>query len=86
MSKRNLKAVALKYSSLDGVPFVSASGKGEVAKKILELAEENSIPIVENEALANVLSVSEIGSAIPENTWEVVADIFAWILKNDNNL
>lgn len=86
MKAQELKAVALKYDSENGAPFISATAKGELARRLLEIARENSVPVVENEALANILSVQEIGSMIPESTWEVVAKIFAWIVENDKTL
>ncbi|NPA59007.1 MAG: flagellar biosynthesis protein FlhB, partial [Epsilonproteobacteria bacterium] len=53
MSIKKDKAVALKYNK-DGVgaPKVVASGRGEIAKRILEKADEFNIPIFKNEALA----------------------------------
>lgn len=86
MKTNELKAVALKYDSDNGAPFISATAKGELAKKLLEIANENSVPVVENEFLANILSVQEIGSLIPESTWEAVAKIFAWVVENDKTL
>lgn len=78
---KELKAVALKYPENAEAPFISAAGKGLVAEKILEIAKEHSVPVVENEIAADVLSVQEIGSMIPENTWEIVAQIFSVVVK-----
>ena len=39
------------------------------------------IPITEDAALADFLSMQEIGQAIPEETWEAVAKIFAFIVQ-----
>lgn len=78
---KELKAVALKYPESAEAPFISAVGKGLAAEKILEIAKEHSIPVVENEIAADVLSVQEIGSMIPENTWEIVAQIFSVVVK-----
>ncbi len=76
-------AVSLKYPENAEAPFVSFSAKGKLAEKMLEIAHENSIPVVENELAANILSVSEIGSMIPESTWSIVAEIFAVIVNYD---
>ena len=75
------KAVALKYSRGDSAPAITASAKGFLARKMLELAEKEGVPIVENESLSETLSVQEIGAAVPEETWEVLAKIFAFVLK-----
>ena len=78
--KKPLKAVSLKYPDELPLPFISSSGKNEVAQKILEVAKENNIPIVENKELTDFLCASEIGSMIPENTWKAVASIFAFLV------
>ena len=65
-----IKAVALKYPKNAAAPFICASGKGEVAKNILDIAQKNNIPIVENSDLTDVLTLQEIGTIIPEETWE----------------
>ena len=84
--KNEKKAVALRYPENAPAPFICASGKGELARRILEIAQENKIPIVHDENLANVLSVQEIGSFIPEQTWEAMAKIFAFVaeLEDEN--
>lgn len=86
MKKNELKAVALKYPENASLPFVSVKAKGELAKKLVEIAEKQKIPVVENIEAANILSVQEIGAAIPENTWEIVAKIFAAVVECDKKL
>lgn len=84
--KGTLKAVAVKYPKEAEVPFVCAKAKGVVAERLLDIAHENNIPIVNDSILTEVLSVQDIGNAIPEQTWEVMAKIFAFVLENDKNL
>ncbi len=86
MKKNELKAVAIKYPENAELPFVSAKAKGELAKKLIEIAEKQKIPVVKNITAANILSVQEIGSAIPENTWEIIAKIFAAVVECDKKL
>lgn len=86
MKKNELKAVAIKYPENADLPFISAKAKGELAKKLIQIAEEQKIPVVKNITAANVLSVQEIGSAIPENTWEIIAKIFAAVVECDKKL
>lgn len=86
MKKNELKAVAIKYPENADLPFVSAKAKGELAKKLIEIAEKQKIPVVKNITAANILSVQEIGSAIPENTWEIIAKIFAAVVECDKKL
>lgn len=77
------KAVALKYPEGASAPFIAASAKGFLAQKMLEVAAEKKIPITEDAALADFLSVQEIGQTIPEETWEAVAKIFAFVVQYD---
>lgn len=75
------KAVALKYPEGAVAPFIVASAKGFLAEKMLDVAAEKKIPVTEDAALADFLSVQEIGQAIPEETWEAVAKIFAFVVQ-----
>ena len=74
--------VALKYPEDAECPFISAKAKGKVAEKLLEIARENKVPLVQDDFLAGVLTFEEIGNAIPLETWEIVAKIFAHIAKS----
>mgnify|MGYP002510933666 CR=1 FL=1 len=84
MKNSKIKAVALKYPKNAAAPFICASGKGKVAENIIEIAEQNNIPIVENSELTDVLTLQEIGSIIPEETWELIANIFSYIIEVDS--
>ena len=77
--KNEKKAVALKYPQGVSAPLIAASAKGYLAEKMLEIAEREKIPLVKNDELADFLTVQEIGSIIPQETWEVVAKIFAFV-------
>jgi flagellar biosynthesis protein FlhB len=74
-------AVALRYRSLEGeAPVVLARGRGHVATRIRQVANENDIPIVENRALAQALYKStEPGMEIPEELYAAVAEVLAYI-------
>ena len=76
-----IKAVALKYPDGASAPFITAKGRGELAKKIIKVAEENNVLIEKNDEVINVLSAQDIGQAVPEETWEVLAVIFSTILQ-----
>ncbi len=77
--KKKLACVALKYPEHADAPLIAAKEKGFLAHRMIELAEENRIPIVEDDILENVLSIQDVGQCIPENIWEAVASIFAYI-------
>ncbi len=79
--RRKIKtAVALGYDpNEDGAPKVIASGKGALAERIIEQAQENKIPVHEDDKLADTLSRLEIGEMIPPELYEVVAEILVFV-------
>lgn len=74
-------AVALKYDPDDmNAPIVVAKGMNEIAKRIIEIAKENDIPIVRNPELARRLYREvEIGEEIPPNLYRIVAEVLAYV-------
>ncbi len=77
------KTVALSYPAGAEAPFIVAAGKGLLAQRILDLAGVLNIHIEENAAVADVLSLYDIGSYIPEETYEAIARVFAFLKKVD---
>ena len=77
------KAVALKYPEGAEAPFVIANGKGLLAKRILDEARENNIKIEENTPLVEFLSEIQVGSLVPPEAWEILAQIFSVILQEE---
>lgn len=80
------KAVALKYPSGADAPFVAAKAKGVLAEKMISIAREQNIPVVENKIAADILTFEEIGACIPEETWEIIARIFAFVVDNNKKM
>lgn len=84
MTKEYKKAASLKYNQdQDPAPIVSAAGKGLVADEIIRVAEENNIPVVEDTSLIEILSELNINEYIPEELYQVVAEVFAFIYQAD---
>jgi FlhB-like protein len=80
-NKRN-KAVALKYTpETDAAPVVIASGYGKIADKIIDVAEENGIPVFRDDSTASLLCMLEVGNPIPMELYEVVAAIYVQLVK-----
>ncbi|HKK99853.1 MAG TPA: EscU/YscU/HrcU family type III secretion system export apparatus switch protein [Desulfotignum sp.] len=74
------KAVALTYDrESDTAPRVAAKGQGQVALKIIELAEKHGIPVKNDPDLMEVLSTLEINQEIPENIYVAVAELLAFV-------
>lgn len=77
----NKKAVALRYDeNRDIAPVIVASGLGYMAEKIVEVANENGVPVYEDNSLATVLSQLDLGREIPEELYKAVVDIYAYFL------
>ena len=60
-------------------PKILAAGKGEVAERIIETAKENDVPFYQDHKLAGTLAKLEIGSTIPPELYEVVAEILVFV-------
>lgn len=72
-------AVALAYEPGDTAPKILATGKGEVADRIIEKAKESKVPLYKDNKLADTLSKLQIGDAIPPELYEVVAEILVFV-------
>jgi flagellar biosynthesis protein len=86
MTNKAIKlAVALKYQK-PHAPQVTAIGRGDFARRIIELAETSGVPISQNAGLAMALSEVEIDEEIPENLYRAVAEVLSYILRVSGKL
>jgi len=81
-NKKN-SVVALKYEKGYKAPKIIAKGDGYVADKILETALQNDIFVHTDENLAESLNKLELGSDIPPELFEIVAQIYLFADKID---
>lgn len=72
-------AVAIAYEPGDAAPKILATGKGQVAERIIETAKENLVPTYKDNKLAGTLSKLSIGDMIPPELYEVVAEILVFV-------
>ncbi len=72
-------AVAIAYEPGDRAPKILATGKGQVAEKIIEKAKESDVPLYKDDKLADTLSKLRIGDMIPPELYEVVAEILVFV-------
>ena len=78
--KRQKRAVALRYQSeSDNAPKVTATGKGKVAEKIIEIARQHNIHIHNDPDLIEVLSKLDLNEEIPPDLYVVVSELLAFI-------
>ena len=81
------KAVALQYDKEhSNAPKVIASGKGELALKIIQKANKFDVPIFTNEALVNSLVDLEVDKEIPAELYQSVVEVFIWLVKNEKKI
>lgn len=73
------QAIALSYDPEEEAPRVIASGRGELAERIIERAKEAEVPVHRDDKLADTLSRLEIGDMIPPELYEVVAEILVFV-------
>lgn len=82
--KERTEAIALKYNEeSDKAPVIIASGKGVIAQSIIENGKNAGLPIYEDAALAEVLTKLPVNESIPEELYEVVAEIFSFVYQLD---
>ena len=79
-------AVALRFDlDKDNAPQVIAKGADLLALRIVRIAEENDVPIMENKPLARGLyDAVDIGREIPEQFYGPVAEVLAFVYKLKN--
>jgi flagellar biosynthesis protein len=78
--EKKAKAAALVYDQT-GAPRIVAKGVGEVARKMIEAAETEGIPIQKNELLVEALMQVELTKEIPPELYRAVAEILAFIYR-----
>jgi flagellar biosynthesis protein len=75
-------AIALQYEEGSReAPVVVAKGYGEVARKIIAVAEENGVVIESNPHLAEALSGVGLDETIPIELYQAVAEVIGFVIK-----
>ena len=83
MRKRKL-ASAIGYTPGDPAPELLASGRGREAERIIAVARQAGITVVEDTALAALLDTgARPGDFIPPWCWEAAAKILAFVAKRE---
>jgi flagellar biosynthesis protein len=79
-------AAAIKYDSATAnAPKVTARGRGFIADKIIEKAQEFGIPIKNDPDLVQILSKLDVGTEIPVELYRAVAEILAFVYSLNEN-
>ena len=77
------RATALRYTDGSAAPEVVATGRGEIARKILDAAEEAGVPVRQDPALVEALSKLDVGQTIPPELYTAVAEALVWAYRLD---
>ena len=83
--KDQKKAMARSYEQSMDAPHVVAKGTGIVAERMLEVALANGIPIHEDPALLSLLSALNIEEQIPEDVYQVIAELFVFLYQMEQD-
>jgi flagellar biosynthesis protein len=79
------RAVALRYEQhKESAPRIVAKGAGDVAKAMIRVAEEGKVPVLEQSELVDSLISLELDSVIPEELYQAVAQILAYVYQERN--
>ena len=82
MEEKVKKAAALKYErGKDRAPRLVAKGTGPIAEKIVELARENGVEVLEDRELVEFLVTLDVGQEIPPELYRAVAEILAYVYR-----
>ena len=76
-------AVALRYRpEVDAAPIVLAKGQDELALRIVKVAEEAGVAVMENVPLARALyAQADLDREIPPDLYGAVAEVLVYIFK-----
>ncbi|WP_321533255.1 EscU/YscU/HrcU family type III secretion system export apparatus switch protein [uncultured Desulfuromonas sp.] len=80
------KAVAVKYDKeVADAPLIVASGKGQLAENIIQAAEKAGLEISHDPDLVELLAKIPVGSEIPAELYQAVAEILAYVYRVNKN-
>jgi flagellar biosynthetic protein FlhB len=75
-------AVALRYEAGMAAPLCVAKGLDAIALRIRDVAEENSVPVVENPPLARALyKAVDLDQEIPVEHYKAVAEVIGYVMR-----
>ena len=77
------KAVALQYKNLDMLPTILASGTGQLARRIIQLAEEHNVRVEKDSVLAEMLAALSVGDTICPESFRLVAELICFLYQVD---
>ena len=84
---KSSKAVALKYEEKkDKAPRIIAKGRGNIAKKIIDIAKDHNVTLYEDKNLVQILEKLDLETQIPPELYRAVAEVLAFIYRLDGKI
>lgn len=81
------KATALRYEhGRDVAPRVVAKGRGKVAERIIDVAREHDVPLVEDPNLARILDALDVDMEIPAEMYHAVAEVLVFVYRLNRSM
>jgi flagellar biosynthesis protein len=77
------KASAIAYTPEMIAPRILATGRGREAERIIAIARDAGVLVLEAPELEALLDAGKTGDYIPEWCWETMAKILAWVLTEE---
>ena len=75
-------AIALQYEAGMAAPKVVAKGAGHVAKRIVAIARQHGVPVLERKSLAQALfKTVKVDHSIPLGLYYIVAELMAYVYR-----
>lgn len=82
--KNYKKAIALRYrKGTDKAPKVVAKGLNDIAQKILEVAEEEDVPVIEDQNAVEEFYGIDLNLEIPPEMYKIAAEVLAYVYSMD---
>ncbi|QYY42495.1 flagellar biosynthesis protein [Aneurinibacillus thermoaerophilus] len=80
--EKTSRAAVIRYDKdKDRAPTVVAHGRGQIAEKIIAKAKEHDIPLQEDAMLLENLLDLDLGSNVPPQLYQVVAEILLLVRR-----
>ncbi|MDH5354173.1 MAG: EscU/YscU/HrcU family type III secretion system export apparatus switch protein [Gammaproteobacteria bacterium] len=73
-------AIALEYDGKQA-PVVTARGHHEIANEIMQIAEQENIPVHKDAELSLLLEQLDLGDHIPEALYLVIAEVLSFAYR-----
>lgn len=78
-------AIALTYKRDSmGAPQVVAKGRGVMADRILELAQQHHVPVKQDKFLMETLDQVGLGQQIPAELYQAVAEVLVAVYRTES--